>query len=128
RGESEVAMSSAPDGGEQARLGELGEMGARGLGCDVRGGGELARGQGPAIEERRHHGGPRRVSDQRGDLGDDGTGDHQIALAAMLIIRASSATLKKNATTPWAATVRRMYLLVTPTSETCDVMPMTKEK
>src|SRR4029079_3433334 len=47
-----------------------------GLRRDARRQGQLTRGQGPAIEERRHHRRPRRVSDPRRDLGDDGTGDH----------------------------------------------------
>ena len=51
-----------------------------------------------------------------------------IALAAMFTVRARSAALKKNDTTPCAATVRRITLLVTPTSETCEVMPTTSEK
>ena len=42
----------------------------------------------------------------------------QMALAAMFTVRASNATLKKKDTTPWAATVRRITLLVTLTSET----------
>ena len=52
----------------------------------------------------------------------------KMALAARLIIKASSETLKKNATTPWAMTVWRIALLVTVTSDTCEVMPMTNEK
>jgi hypothetical protein len=52
----------------------------------------------------------------------------QSALAAMFTSRASSVTLKKKDATPWAATVRRIALDVTATSDTCDVMPMTKEK
>jgi len=51
-------------------------MGAGRLGGDACRDGELARGEGAAIEQRRHHGRPRRVSDQRGDLGDHGAGDH----------------------------------------------------
>ena len=43
-------------------------------------------------------------------------------------VKARSAALNTKDTTPWAATVRRICLLVTPTSETCEVMPMTKEK
>src|SRR5256885_16218519 len=38
--------------------------------------GQLARGQGTAIEKRRHHRGSRRVSDQRRDLGDDRACNH----------------------------------------------------
>ena len=51
-----------------------------------------------------------------------------IALAAMLTVSASSAVLKMNETMPCAVTVRRMVLSVMPTSETCAVMPITKEK
>ena len=36
--------------------------------------------------------------------------------------------VEHEATTPWAVTVRRISLLVTPTSDTCDVMPITNEK
>ena len=51
-----------------------------------------------------------------------------MALAAMFTVSATNATLKKKDKTPWALTVRRIVLLVTPTSETWDVMPMTKAK
>ena len=49
-----------------------------------------------------------------------------MALAAMFTVSATNATLKKKDKTPWALTVRRIVLLVTPTSETWDVMPITK--
>src|SRR5262249_57202204 len=52
----------------------------------------------------------------------------QMALAAMLTVRASSAALKMNERMPWAATVRRIGLHETATSDTCDVMPITNEK
>jgi len=52
----------------------------------------------------------------------------QMALAAMLTVRASSAALKTNERMPWAATVRRIGLHETATSDTCDVMPITNEK
>ena len=52
----------------------------------------------------------------------------QIALAAMFTVSASSAVLKKNETTPWAITVRRIGCDATATSETWQVMPTTKEK
>ena len=71
-----MAMPPIADHREQACLGQLREMGARGLRRDARRQGQLTRGQGPAIEERRHHRRPRRFSDQRRDLGDHGTGDH----------------------------------------------------
>ena len=54
--------------------------------------------------------------------------DDQIALAARLTVSASRAALKAKATIPWPATRRRICLLVTLTSETCEVMPITKEK
>jgi len=47
-------------------------MGAGGLRRDPRRQGQLARGRGPAIDERRQYRRSRRLSDQRGDLGDDG--------------------------------------------------------
>ena len=50
------------------------------------------------------------------------------ALAAILMVSASRATLYTKETRPWAATICRMLLDVTQTSDTCDVMPMTKEK
>jgi hypothetical protein len=53
---------------------------------------------------------------------------NHIAPAAMLTVRASNVALKMNDTAPWAATRRRSALDVTATSETCDVMPTTKEK
>ena len=46
----------------------------------------------------------------------------------MLIISARSVTLNANATTPWAMTIRRIAPLVTFTSDTCEVMPITNEK
>ena len=46
----------------------------------------------------------------------------------MFTVNASKAALNMKAMTPWAATVRRIGRLVMPTSETCDVMPMTNEK
>ena len=52
----------------------------------------------------------------------------QIALAAMFTVSASSAALNRNETTPCAATVRRMRADVTATSDTCEVIPTTKEK
>src|SRR5207245_9868313 len=52
----------------------------------------------------------------------------QIALAAILTISASSAVLKINEMMPCTVAVRRMILSVTPTSETCAVMPITNEK
>src|SRR5207247_10622087 len=55
-------------------------------------------------------------------------GSIQIALAAMLTVKARSAALNRKGSAPWAATVRRICLLVTPPSETCQVMPMTAEK
>ena len=61
---------------EQARLGQLREMGAGGLRRDSRRTGKLARGQGTAIEKRRHHRGSRRIADQRRDLGDDRARNH----------------------------------------------------
>jgi hypothetical protein len=52
----------------------------------------------------------------------------QITLAAILTINASSAVLNTNEMMPCAVAVRRMVLSVTPTSDTCAVMPITKEK
>ena len=52
----------------------------------------------------------------------------QIALAAMFTVRASNVALKMNDAAPWAATRRRSGRDVTATSDTCDVMPTTKEK
>ena len=48
--------------------------------------------------------------------------------AAMFSTGASCATLKKKETTPWAMTVRRIGFDATATSDTCEVMPMTREK
>src|SRR5579872_5035573 len=52
----------------------------------------------------------------------------QIALAAILTISASSAVLNTNEMMPCPVTVRRIVLSVMPTSDTCAVMPITKEK
>src|SRR5258708_14514350 len=46
----------------------------------------------------------------------------------MLTISASSAVLNTNEIMPCAVAVRRMVLSVTPTSETCAVMPITNEE
>jgi len=46
----------------------------------------------------------------------------------MLKLSASNVTLNMNETTLWAITVFRIVLDVTGTSDTCEVMPMTKEK
>ena len=46
----------------------------------------------------------------------------------MFTVSASRAALNTNETMPWAVAVRRICRLVMPTSETCYVMPMTKEK
>ena len=61
---------------EQTRACQLREMGAGRLRRDSRRNGKLAGGQGTAIEKCPHHRGPRRVSDQRRDLRDDGACDH----------------------------------------------------
>src|SRR5262249_19881980 len=50
---------------------------------------------------------------------------YQIKFDTVFTVSASTVTLKKNESTPWIAAMRRMYLLVMPTSDTCDVMPMT---
>ena len=71
-----MPMPPTADHREQARLCQLREMGAGGLRPDLRRKGQLARGQGTAIEKRRHHRGSRRVSDQRRDLGDDRACNH----------------------------------------------------
>ena len=46
----------------------------------------------------------------------------------MLTVSATMAVLKKNDSAPWATTMRRIDLLVTATSETWNVMPITNEK
>ena len=76
RGQPEIAMPPATHRGEQACPRQLREMGAGGLGRDSRGQSELARGQGPAVDERQQHRGSRGVSDERRDLGEDRTCDH----------------------------------------------------
>src|SRR5207247_7200522 len=62
---------------ERARLRQLREMGAGGLRRDSRRKGKLGRRQATAIEKRRNHCCCRRVSDQRGDLGDDRACNHR---------------------------------------------------
>ena len=49
-------------------------------------------------------------------------------LAAMFTVIATMAVVKKNDSAPCATTVRRIDLWVTATSETWNVMPMTKAK
>src|SRR5262245_15768635 len=71
-----MAMSPLADHREQAARCHLREMGTGGLGGDSSRKGKLAGGQGSAIQKRRQHRGSRSVSDQRGDLGDDGACDH----------------------------------------------------
>jgi hypothetical protein len=69
-------MPPIPDWGHQARLGQLGEMRARGLRRDPSREGKLAGGQGAAIEKRRKHRSSRRFPDQRRDLGDERACNH----------------------------------------------------
>jgi hypothetical protein len=57
-----------------------------------------------------------------------GLKQRQIALAAMFTISASKAVLNTKEMMPCTVAVRRMILSVIPTSETCAVMPITKEK
>jgi hypothetical protein len=57
-----------------------------------------------------------------------GAAGRQMALAAILTIKATSAVLKTKEIMPCAVAVRRMVLSVIPTSETCAVMPITNEK
>ena len=52
RGKAEIAMPASADHREQARLCQLREMRAGGLRRDARRQGQVARGQGPAIEKR----------------------------------------------------------------------------
>ena len=52
----------------------------------------------------------------------------QIRLETMFTVKANTATLKKNANAPWSVTMRRMTLLVITTSETWEVIAMTREK
>src|SRR5262249_7307717 len=77
-------------------------------------------GRGPGRRRRRLREWP------TGKMGE--TDSIQMALAAMFTVRASRATLKKNEMTPWAATVRRISFLITPTSDTWEVIPITREK
>src|SRR4030095_3736019 len=76
RGKSEIAMSPLTGHREKARRGQLCEMGAGRLRRDSRRDGELACGEGTAIEKRPHHRSSRRVREQRRDLGDDRACDH----------------------------------------------------
>lgn len=63
--------------------------------------------------------GPRRFRQMRGCYS---------ALAAILTVSASNAVLYRKEAIPCTVAVRRITLSVTPTSDTCAVMPMTKEK
>ena len=69
-------MAALAGDGEQARLGQLGEMAARRLGGDACAPGEFARGQRLAAHESVQHIGSRAVADQRADLGDHDRGYH----------------------------------------------------
>ena len=69
-------MSPVPDWRQQARLGELGEMHAGGLGRNPRRKGKLGGGQGAAIEKRREHRGSRRLPDQRCYFSDERACNH----------------------------------------------------
>src|SRR5438270_5070579 len=51
-----------------------------------------------------------------------------IRLETMFTVSASTETLKKNDSTPCKLTTRRITLLVIATSDTCEVIAMTKEK
>lgn len=69
-------MPATTDHRKQARICQLREMSAGRLRCDSRRDGKLARGQGTAIDKRRHHRRSRRVSDERRNLGDDSACNH----------------------------------------------------
>src|SRR5712692_8633401 len=58
----------------------------------------------------------------------DSRGGDQIRPAAMLMVRARSVVLKKNAITPCRRASRRNERDEMETSAVCDVVPMTKEK
>ncbi len=52
---------------------------------------------------------------------------HQMALATMLTDIASTVMLKTNDRMPWISVMRRTRRVMVSTSDTCDVMPTTKE-
>src|SRR4029453_15398081 len=55
-------------------------------------------------------------------------GLRHMRLATMFTVRARTTRLKKNDKTPCAEATRRMTLLVIATSDTWEVMPITREK
>jgi hypothetical protein len=71
-----MATPATTDHREQACVCQLREMSAGRLRRDPRRAGKLARGQGTAIDKRRHHRRSRRVSDERRNLGDDSACNH----------------------------------------------------
>ena len=56
-------------------------MPARGLRRDARGIGEFAGGQRSAIHQGQEHVRSRRLANQRGDFGNEGSGDHRARIA-----------------------------------------------
>src|SRR5512143_3179634 len=77
RREPEIAVPTVPGRRDQPRLGELRQMRAGGLRRHPGRTGQLGRGERAAIEKRREHRRPRRLSDQPGNLGYQWPGDHR---------------------------------------------------
>ncbi len=77
--------------------------------------------------DRDHHQ-HREQQEQNLDGRGHGAGGVANALAARLTVSAMIVVVNTNATMPWTRTSRRTCLLVTPTSDTWKVIPMTKAK
>jgi hypothetical protein len=88
RCEPEIPMSSLSDDPHQARVGQLGEMRARGLRGDPRRVGKLAGGLGSAIEKRREHRGSCRLPDERRYLRNEIARNHLPSIAPESVGRA----------------------------------------
>jgi hypothetical protein len=76
RREMEVSVSAVPYRRNQSNLGELRQMGARGLRGNPSRVGKFGGGQSAAVEKRGEHRGSRSLSDQPGNFGDERTSNH----------------------------------------------------
>ena len=76
RGQPEIAVPPRRRRGDQAGLGQLGEVGAGRLRRHARGIGELGRGHRAAVEQRDEDVGARRIAREGGDLGNHGSSNH----------------------------------------------------
>jgi len=109
-------MPPVPDRRQQARLGQIGEMGAGGLRRDARRVGQLTGSERAAIEKRREHRGSRRLPDERRNRGDERACNHLPSITPGPVQRLwkhfdgdrsccqSKKVIRPKLTAPWAET------------------------